>query len=938
MLKKIILVTLIIVIFNGYLLSVETGEIVGKVVDDQNSPLPGVTVTIRGPNLLQERVTNSFRDGSFRFPLLPAGTYTLKYELPGFKTVVQKEVVVHLGMTTHLTMRMEMAKVEEKITVIAEPPLIDKASSDTSYQLNARDLSALPTQSRTVADVVKYTPGVTGVRTSSRRGTPGNGLPVFRGEGEEGNNWLIDGLSIRGVRLNNAGMRLNYDAIEEIQIISDPFSPDFGSTFGGLINIVTKSGGNDFHGETAVIFRDRNLQASREEQLSISTEPEYFSRYHWYFNLGGPIIRDKLWFFLSNNFYLNYDSTRDNYLSYLFVPKGERRLATNNLFGKLSYAFNPNHTLFLTCSYDQFVNQKGGIGLPEMYDRKKFKDYFYRVNYKGILSSNTFVEAAVGQVKRDSLIEPEDGNLGPALYFIEDLAQNVHNSLGKVIDKEQRTDLTFSITHYFETENLGGHEIGAGFQYYRASSEFKTEFSGQEEDPFPGNGFDSGTKFHFDTWEGNQGTPTLLWEYGPFNFVNSIQGIGLYFRDKITWSRFALMLGFRSATQINYDDEGKGLWKWGLSDFISPRITLAIDLSKDGRNVLKLGWGRFSDTTTTLHLGFFNPQAPLQFRRYSWIGPANPDEVQLHDPTNWEFINEERRGQYKIASHIKPNFVTRYLVEFDRLITPNWALKVRFVHSRAKDLLELLGVFSLEAPYYTFIFDNFELKRRDYTGFEVEINGKIKDKLLLNASYSHASAKGTNPGQVETGSWSQEEGSTYYVGLFGNHVNVPDVPELKELKDLIDWGFGGLGGRGIGDEGWYGKLPYSVDHNVKINLTYFAPYGIIFSTALEWVSGYYWEKLGLVPFFGYYAFPEGRGSRETPPHLYVDFGIEKSFNLSNIISGLPEGVFFDLKVDVFNLFNSQRPISYVKEDIPAFGQIWARQQPRQIQVMAKIKW
>ncbi|MCP2598697.1 carboxypeptidase regulatory-like domain-containing protein [Candidatus Aminicenantes bacterium AC-335-L06] len=302
MFKRYLVFFCLLLITTSLFFSIETGEIVGKVVDEEGSPLPGVTITIKGPSLLKERVTYSLKDGTFRFPLLPTGTYTLTYELPGFVTVIQKKVVVRLGMTTHVSVKMKIAKVEEKITVTAIPPLIDKASTDTSYRLSSEDLEIVPTQARSVADVVKFTPGVTGVRASTRRGTPENGLPVFRGEGEEGNNWLIDGLSVRGVRLNNPGMRLNFDAIEEIQIISDPFTPDFGSTFGGIVNVVTKSGGNEFHGETAIIFRDKNLQAKREDQLSISTEPEYFSHYNWYFNLGGPIIKDKIWFFISNNY------------------------------------------------------------------------------------------------------------------------------------------------------------------------------------------------------------------------------------------------------------------------------------------------------------------------------------------------------------------------------------------------------------------------------------------------------------------------------------------------------------------------------------------------------------------------------------------------------------------------------------------------------------
>ncbi|MFQ6082208.1 MAG: carboxypeptidase regulatory-like domain-containing protein [Candidatus Aminicenantia bacterium] len=929
----------LICLFSIYMIfAAETGEIKGKVVDEQGIGLPGVTIRAKSPNLLGIRTAISRSDGSFRFSLLPIGTYILTYELEGFITVIQKDVIVRLGMVTSLSTTMKIAKLREEITVTAEPPLVDKTSVDTSYRISSRDLETVPTQARTVEDIVKFTPGVTGVRSNTRRGTTEDGFPSFRGEGEEGNNWLVDGLSMRGVRLNKPRVRINYDAIDEIQIISDPFSPDLASTFGGIINVVTKTGGNDFHGELGVLFGDERLQASRKEQLSIASEPESFSRYNWYFNLGGPIIKNKLWFFFSDNFFSDNDVTEDGYIDYLFIPRGERTLRANNFFGKLTYSLSNNHTLSFSGAYDKFLNQTSDIGRSELYEEKPFTNYLYRLNYKGILSSNTLVEAAIGQTKRDSLIKPQDDDLGPALYFIEDVAQNIHNSLGRVTDDEKRTDFTFRMTQHFDTKKIGHHELSFGFQYYKTSSEFITDFSGKDEDPFPDNGFDNGTKYFFDTWQEGQGTPTLLWEYGAFNFTNSTQGIGLYLKDKITWGIFTLMLGFRSETQINYDDQGEKVWSWSLGDFLSPRASLTIDLTNDGKNVLKLGWGKFADTTTTMHLGFFNPQAPLQFRRYSWIGPSNPDENQLHNPANWKFIHEERQGPYEIYPLIKPNFTTKYLIEFDRRLGSNWAAKVRLVNSWSRDLLELLGIFDPSPPYYKFIFDNFEHKKRDYIGFEIEVNGKIRDIFFLNASYSHASAKGTNPGQVETGSWSQEEGSTYYVGLFGNHVYVPDIPGLEELKEFFDWGFGGLGGRGIGDEGWYGKLPYSIDHNAKMNITYLAPYGIAFSTAWEWISGYHWEKLGLVPFFGYYAFPEGRGSRETPSHLYMDFGVEKNFALSGFITGLPEGVILDIRLDVFNLFNSQKPISFVKEDIPIFGQVWARQEPRQVRLMLKLKW
>ena len=129
-----------------------------------------------------------------------------------------------------------------------------------------------------------------------------------------------------------------------------------------------------------------------------------------------------------------------------------------------------------------------------------------------------------------------------------------------------------------------------------------------------------------------------------------------------------------------------------------------------------------------------------------------------------------------------------------------------------------------------------------------------------------------------------------------------------------------------------GYLPLGLAHNVKLNAVVFAPFGIALSAAFEYVSGYYWEKLGYVPFFGgYYAYPEGRGSRKTPGHTFVDLSVEREF-------ALPAGLRLSLRMDIFNLLNQQRPIAYVKEDIPIFGAVWSRQLPRQARAMIKIKW
>ena len=907
--------------------AIETGEIKGRIIDESGESLPGVEITAKSPNLQGTRRVISTTDGQFTFPLLPVGRYTLTFHLNGFNPVVQEDVVVRLGRVTDLKVIMRVTSIEEEVVVTATPPLIDKTSTDTSYHFTDKDLEKIPVQSRNVVDVSKFAPGVTGVRVNTRRGVSTQGLPSFRGEGEEGSTWIVDGLAISGVRLKNAGVHINYDSIDEIQIISDPFSPEYGPAFGGIINMVTKSGSNDFAGEFSLVFTNKELQAARQEQLAIVSEPAFFSNYNLFFNLGGPLVKDKLWFFLSNNYFTDTEETIDTTVDYYSVPEGKFTTRNNNLFAKLSYALTNNHNLSLSAVYHKSLGQKGGTGIPDLYEKFTWADMIFRLNYRGIINATTLVEAGLGHVSRDNLREPLDGKLGPAQYYVEDLARNINNSYGHVVDDQYRWDFNAKFTKYIDAPNFGHHEINFGFEYTSFGSDFVVNFTGMEEDIFPNNGFDVGSKYYFDSWKEGGKTPTFFYEYGLFNFINSSRGIGIYFKDKFTVGRFTFMAGFRSQTQVCLDGNGEKFWSWGLSDFLTPRLSMAIDITGDGVNVLKLGWGRFSDYITTMPLGLLSSGAGLSFRNYSWIGPDSPSNTELYDTANWEFKVEQKLQAFEIASGLKPNFLTRYLIQFDRRFGSDWAISARYIRSKANDLLEVLAVLDPNT-LYKFLYDNFEHKRRNYWGVEIELNGRIGTRFFLNASYSHASSKGTNPGQMETGSWTQEEGSTNFLGLFGNHIYVPALPGLEDVKEWSDQELGGLGGRGIGDEGWYGNLPYSVDHNIKINTIYLAPHGIAISAAFEYISGYYWEKLGYVPFFGgYYSFPETRGTRKSPSHIYLDMGIEKEF--FSILT---------LRLDLLNLLNSQRPISYVKEDIPIFGQVWGRQQPRQARVMVRLRW
>jgi hypothetical protein len=285
----------------------------------------------------------------------------------------------------------------------------------------------------------------------------------------------------------------------------------------------------------------------------------------------------------------------------------------------------------------------------------------------------------------------------------------------------------------------------------------------------------------------------------------------------------------------------------------------------------------------------------------------------------------------QVDPNLKPDKMNKFLLEFDRQLGKNWALKFRGIYSYSHNLIESIGSYDPGTPSeYKYLLVNFESKKRDYRALEVELNGKIPGLLMLNASYTWSQAKGTNPGNsIELHTWDMLGGRDfYYSGIFGDRPLMPEGAANKELYDRL---YAGCGGRGFGDEGWYGFLPYSVDHVVKLSGTYFAPYGIFVSTNIEYLSGYHWEKKGWSDLGFYATFPEGRGGRTTPPHWYVDLAVEKDFQLGR-------GFRLGLGVNAYNILNSQRPVSFSKGDNSLFGQVWARQLPRWTQIKATLKF
>src|SRR6266498_277622 len=278
-----------------------TGSISGNVVDASGAGVPGASVSVRNVDTGATRAATSGASGSFTFPNLTPGNYAVSAELSGFAPAKVTNVVVSVGGDSTVKLVLEVGGVEAKVTVSSEAPLIETTKSQISSVVNERLIQNLPTNGRNFLDVVLSTPGV--VKDNFRVGDL-----VFAGQRGTLNSIVVDGSdnnnTFFGQALGRTGSgrapyQFSLDSVKEFQVNTNAYSAEYGRAGGAVINVVTKSGTNEFHGNGFYFYRDKRLNA-KEYFDAVNGRPK--SPYHFDqfgATVGGPVLQDKL-FFLAN--------------------------------------------------------------------------------------------------------------------------------------------------------------------------------------------------------------------------------------------------------------------------------------------------------------------------------------------------------------------------------------------------------------------------------------------------------------------------------------------------------------------------------------------------------------------------------------------------------------------------------------------------------------
>jgi outer membrane receptor protein involved in Fe transport len=278
------------------------GSIEGTVTDDSGAVLPGATVTVKNTATGLTRETPADASGRFRAPLLPVGDYEVSVSLQGFATTKRRGLTLNIGQTLDVDVTLKVASAQEEITVTAEAPLLEVTRSQQSSVVNERAVANLPVNGRNFIDFVLTTPGVIrdprggDISFAGQRGTL-NSLVI---DGADNNNTFF-GQTLGRTGSGRAPYQFSQDAVQEFQVNRNAYSAEYGRAGGAVINVVTKSGTNDFHGSAFEFFRDKSLNAnSYNNKIRTPIAPRSPFRIHQFGgSLGGPLQRDRAFFFLS---------------------------------------------------------------------------------------------------------------------------------------------------------------------------------------------------------------------------------------------------------------------------------------------------------------------------------------------------------------------------------------------------------------------------------------------------------------------------------------------------------------------------------------------------------------------------------------------------------------------------------------------------------------
>lgn len=301
-LRGVALFALLLVALPSAFAQLTSADIVGTVTDPTGAVISGATVTVTNVNTHEQRSVTSSASGEYQFNLLRIGVYTVVVQAPGFKGSTTQNLAIEAGDRARADVRMETGGQSDSVTVEAQTPLLQGDNATVSSTVTSQAVQDLPLNGRNLVQLIQLVPGVnegqgnglsSGGRPDDRRSNSGFSV---NGQDDTLNNFIVDGIDNNERIIGTIGVKPSVEAIQEITIQTNSYSPEAGRTAGGVINIVTKTGTNQFHGSAFEFFRNdvfdaKDVQTLQGQRKSKLRQNQFGG------SLGGPIFHDRTFFF-----------------------------------------------------------------------------------------------------------------------------------------------------------------------------------------------------------------------------------------------------------------------------------------------------------------------------------------------------------------------------------------------------------------------------------------------------------------------------------------------------------------------------------------------------------------------------------------------------------------------------------------------------------------
>src|SRR5215218_1737736 len=336
-----------------------TGSIEGTVVDVNGAAIPGITVSVAGQNLIRGQSATTNDEGYFNIPQIPPGRYTITIEsAKGFARFEQADVEVNLTRVSTLAVTLRPQGATESVEVTASSgAAVDVSTNTTGTNVSTEQFSNFPTQ-RTVQSLYTIAPTVTrsGLRDASGRDRD----PSVAGSSGPENNYILDGVTVSDPAFGGSGANLPFEFVQEVQVLTGAYGADIGKSTGGVFNVITKSGSNDIRGDVFGYFTPKSFVRDVKSSAIPFTGAvaSKFSEIDAGFDIGGPIKKDKLWFFGA----FNPQRRTNEYLTQTFLTQVENTVTTPFYAGKITWQPSQNH-VFNFSTFGDFTKQEGFLFL-----------------------------------------------------------------------------------------------------------------------------------------------------------------------------------------------------------------------------------------------------------------------------------------------------------------------------------------------------------------------------------------------------------------------------------------------------------------------------------------------------------------------------------------------------------------------------------------------